>query len=74
MSSERQYTTYEINQCFGHMQEQLDRIENQVTQTNNRVRKLEIWKARLAGAISILTVLVLPLLFTFIKPLIENVL
>jgi len=72
MSDKRKYTTYELNQCFDHMQEQLDRIENQVISTNQRVKKLEIWKARFTGALSVLTVLILPIVFMFIKALIEN--
>ncbi len=71
MSEDKKYTTYELNQCFDHMQEQLNRIENQVIQTNSRVKKLEIWKARFAGALSVLTVLILPIIFIFVKTLIE---
>lgn len=37
--------------------------------TNGRIKKLELWKAGLIGATSILTMLVVPIIFIFIQKL-----
>lgn len=46
-------TPREINLILdqlGHHKAQLDRIEDHARQTNGRVKKLELWKARMDGA------------------------
>lgn len=57
-SSRRPYADEgEVATTFHAIRDQLDRIEVQVRLTNGRVRALESWRAFMAGAIAILTVL-----------------
>ena len=47
--------------------EVLTRVEKKVDRTNGRVSKLEAWKNRLAGAIVIMNIIILPIIYFFIK-------
>lgn len=40
---------------------------SQMKMTNGRVKRLEIWKAGIIGALSVLTTLLLPILFILLK-------
>jgi hypothetical protein len=42
-------------------------IIEQTTKTNGTVRSLQIWKAYITGAITVLTVLVLPIVFMILR-------
>jgi hypothetical protein len=39
-----------LTEMFTGLKEQLDRIEVQVKETNGRVKRLELWQAKLQGA------------------------
>lgn len=43
------------------MKEKLDSIHTQVIHTNGRVSSLERWRDRIAGGITVLTILVIPI-------------
>jgi len=36
-------------------------------QTNSRLSKLEIWRARIAGAVAVITIVLLPLAFLVVR-------
>ena len=50
------YTKRELDNYFQNINRSLGRIEAQVISTNGNVRKLQIWKAYITGAIAILGV------------------
>lgn len=56
-----------IDERFGAIGESLNRIETQTTKTNGRVRSLEVWKGVITGALSIITILILPIFFVIFK-------
>lgn len=60
----RQNEEYHENQA-----KVLNRIESQVQRTNGRVTRLEQWKWMMAGAISIITAVILPIIFLLLKNL-----
>jgi hypothetical protein len=47
--------------------EKTDRILEQTIRTNGRVSNLEKWRSYITGAVAVLTVLVLPIIFMFLK-------
>lgn len=63
----RNYNTDELNMCVKDFKDQLDRIEGKQDFTNGRVRKLEVWRGYITGGVSILSLLVLPLIFIAAK-------
>lgn len=48
-------------------EEEHKRIEDQVNRTNGSVASLKLWQARILGAISILSAIVIPILFMFLS-------
>jgi hypothetical protein len=64
---ERPYQNREIDEKFGDIKLQLDRIEDQTTKTNGRVRWLEkmIWLAM--GFCGCVSLLLLPIFLTLIQ-------
>lgn len=50
--------------------EKVDLVHQEVKKTNGRVKSLELWKAGLAGATAVLTLLVVPVLIYLIKSVI----
>ena len=58
---EAEYSKRELDSHFGDVKESLDRIEAQVVKTNGRVSKLEIWRGYIAGALAIISFVVIPL-------------
>ncbi len=56
-----------INEKFDENTKANIRIETQVLKTNGRVNSLEIWKQRQAGALIILSALVVPLIVQYLK-------
>lgn len=60
--SEDPYTKRELDEKIEGIHTQLDRIEIQTTKTNGRVSRNTAWINMMIGAISILTVVVIPIL------------
>ena len=56
------YTNREIREKWHDIANSLTRIEVQTTTTNGKVRTLQLWRAGLVGAFSILTAVVVPVL------------
>jgi len=65
------YTDSDLNHYFSRLEEQLTRIEQQVTETNGRLKKLEIWKAWMTGGMAVLSLLVIPIAITLATELIQ---
>lgn len=61
------YQNREIREMFEDVQDSLTRIEKQTTQTNGRVSKLENWRWFVAGGLTIITVVLLPVVFIIIQ-------
>lgn len=59
---EEPYKNREIREMVDDVRNSLTRIELQTSRTNGRVTNLEKWQYIFMGAISILTVIVIPLL------------
>ena len=57
----------EIMKELGQHSNTHTQILDQTKLTNGRVKKLEMWKAGLAGATTVLTALILPLVFVLVK-------
>ena len=49
------------------LHEILVRVENQVTKTNGRVSCLENWKNKITGALIIMNLILIPLVYSVIK-------
>lgn len=60
--SEKPYENREIREFFKDIQSSLDRIETQTVKTNGRVSKLENWRAYSAGALAVITLVIVPIL------------
>ena len=56
-----------INEKFIENEKSHNTILAQTTKTNGRVTCLEDWKNRMIGALVIMNILVLPLVFVFLK-------
>ncbi len=57
------YSNREIDHFMKDIKETLERIEIQTTTTNGRVSALEKWRWMQAGALAIVTSLLLPIIF-----------
>lgn len=64
---EKDYSNREIDHWRDETREQLTRIENQVTKTNGRVSALENWRWMVIGALSVITMIVIPLVIYAFK-------
>lgn len=56
-----------ISEKYDDMKEQLNRIEIQTTETNGKVRSLQVWRGFITGGLAIVTVLLIPILFMLIQ-------
>lgn len=56
-----------IEETLKSIHETLQRIETQVTRTNGRVGKLEIWRGLLTGGILVLAATVVPIFLDIVK-------
>ena len=56
------YTAREINILLEPINEKLDVIFKQVTETNGRVTRLERWKSFIHGGMAILSLMVVPVM------------
>jgi len=77
----RNYTNRELDQFLDELNtkldnnntnqhSKLDEILEQVKLTNNRVRRLEIWKGYMTGGVAILTALVVPMVLLILNKII----
>jgi hypothetical protein len=56
-----------IEEKFKTNDEAHERIEGQTRKTNGRVSSLESWRAYITGAIAVITVIILPLVFMVVS-------
>jgi len=70
---EEMYTKREEDTYRKTVLDSLTRIETQTIKTNGRVNKLENWRSYMAGAIAIITILLLPILFLIISAYLQSV-
>lgn len=61
-TEEKPFLNREITEMFTDLRHWMERVETQVKHTNGRVTALERWKYAGVGAISILSIVVLPIL------------
>ncbi len=61
------YANREIDSKFEGVHGKLDSILVQTTRTNGRVTKLERWQSYVLGFLAAVSVLILPMVFLFIK-------
>lgn len=59
---ESPFSNREIREMIGDVTKTLTRIELQTTLTNGKVAELQKWRYIMMGAISVITVIVIPLL------------
>ena len=57
------YTKRELDEKFGEIKTQLNRIEAQTMKTNGSVSSLKVWRGYVTGGLAILTIVVLPMGF-----------
>lgn len=69
---ELQYSNREIDRMFLEIQETLGRIEVQTKQTNGKVASLSLWRAYMAGAIAVLSVIAVPICWYTLNGVITN--
>jgi len=60
--SEKDYTNSELGRLIEDLHAKIDKI-------NGRVRRQEIWRGYITGAVAILSVIILPLMFILIQKL-----
>ena len=60
-----------IQAIIERIDENVKEVKDQTIRTNNRVTKLEIWKAKIIGAIIIMNVIFIPLVIILFKNLIN---
>ena len=60
-----------VDERLKSVSEVLHRIEQQTTAINGRVRRLEVWRGATAGAISIITLIVVPILLMAVSRFFE---
>ena len=60
-------TVRELNTHFTGIHGKLDEIHTQTKSTNGRVGKLESWRDRMLGGMTIMVLLILPLLLFVLK-------
>lgn len=64
---EAPYQNREIREMVDDVRNSLQRIEIQTTITNGKVAELQKWRYIMMGAVSVLTTLVLPVVFIVIQ-------
>ena len=68
----KSYTKNEIDLMHQPMHEKLDKILEQTTRHNGRMKKLEVWRGYITGAITVLILIVLPTTAWALNQIIET--
>lgn len=66
--AKNKYSEGLLDELFVVVDEKLDKIIEQTTKTNGRVTALEAWKGVITGGLTVITVVVIPVVFKVMFP------
>lgn len=65
---DKKYSDGLLDEMFKVIDEKLDKIIEQTTKTNGRVTVLESWRGVITGGLTVITVVVIPVVFKVVFP------